>query len=385
MSVPTQAQIHGDVADGYCPVADVFRDNFATRGEVGAGLVIYVDGRPVVDLYGGLADPRTGRPWTCDTPAVVFSCTKGILAVCAYLLVQSGQLDLSAPVTRYWPEFGANGKADIPVRMLFTHRAGLPALDRDLTREQVNAGHPVIEAIEVQRPLWEPGTAYTYHALTYGWLVGEVIRRVTGVPAGEYLRRTLAEPLGLRTWIGLPQHERGSVAWTLAPPGPPMAFPDQVSERSLTMGGAFDFPADADGLVSFNDPAIQAAGIPGAGGVSSADGLARLYAACVSPVAGTPLLTTASVDDAVVVRSQGQQRYGGPDAGQRWGTGFLLRSPRVRPMLSDRSFGHDGAGGHLAFADDRHRVGFGYVINQMGPAEDDRANRLTEALRGCLS
>lgn len=382
--MPTTAPVHGDVADGFGPVADVFRDNFVTRGEVGAGLVVYVDGRPVVDLYGGIADPTTGRPWTRDTPAVVFSCTKGILAVCAYLLVQSGELDLAAPVTRYWPEFGANGKADIPLRLLFTHQAGLPALDRDLSRGQVIAWDPVIAAIEQQRPLWEPGTAYTYHALTYGWLVGEVIRRVSGVPAGEYFRRTLADPLGLRTWIGLPERERDTVAWTLAPPDAPTTYPDLVVERSLTMGGAFDFPADADGLVSFNDPAIQAAGIPGAGGVSSAEGLARLYAACVSPVAGAPLLSTASIDDAVVVRSQGQQRYGGPDAGQRWGTGFLLRSPRVRPMLSDRSFGHDGAGGHLAFADDRHRVGFGYVVNQMGVAEDDRANRLTAALRSCL-
>lgn len=185
MSVPTTAPVHGDVADGFGPVADVFRDNFATRGEIGAGLVVYVDGRPVVDLYGGIADPATGRPWTRDTPAVVFSCTKGILAVCAYLLVQADELDLAAPVTRYWPEFGANGKADIPLRLLFTHQAGLPALDRDLSREQVIAWDPVIAAIEEQRPLWEPGTAYTYHALTYGWLVGEVIRRVAGVPAGS--------------------------------------------------------------------------------------------------------------------------------------------------------------------------------------------------------
>ncbi|MFY1653864.1 serine hydrolase domain-containing protein [Solwaraspora sp. WMMB762] len=384
MTASDQPLVQGDVADGFGRVADVFRDNFATRGEVGAGLAVYVDGRPVVDLYGGLADPRTGRVWQRDTPAVVFSCTKGILAVCAYLLVQSGRLDLAAPVTRYWPGFGRNGKADIVVRDLLTHRAGLPALDRDLTREQVLAWEPVIAAIEEQTPLWQPGTAYTYHALTYGWLVGEVIRRVTGVPVGEFFRDTLAGPLGLRTWIGLPAAERDSVAWTLAPPDNPVSYPDRVSERSLTMGGAFDFPADAAGLVSFNDPAVQAAEVPGAGGVSSAAGLARLYAACVAPVAGPPLLTTASVDDAVVVRSQGRQRYGGPDAGQRWGTGFLLGSPRIRPMLGDRSFGHDGAGGHLGFADDRYRVGFGYVLNQMGPADDDRANRLTAALRDCL-
>jgi CubicO group peptidase (beta-lactamase class C family) len=382
--VPTQTTVQGDVDEGYGPVADVFRDNFASRGEVGAAVVVYHDGRRVVDLHGGVADPRSGRPWTPQTPAVVFSCTKGLLAICGYLLVQQGRLDLDAPVTRYWPEFGRAGKDGIPVRWLFTHRAGLPALDRSFSRDVVIAWDPVIEAIETQPPLWEPGTAHSYHALTYGWLVGELIRRVTGVLPGEFFRTALGDPLGLRTWIGLPASERDGVAWTLAPPGTAQEYPDSVSERALTMGGAFDFPADSDGLVSFNDPAIQAAGVPGAGGVSSADGLARVYAACVSETVGPRLLTAASVDDAVVVRSRGQQRFGWPDAGQRWGTGFLLGSPQVRPMLGERSFGHDGAGGHLAFADDSYRIGFGYVINQMGGPDDDRANRLTAALRACL-
>lgn len=384
MTVPTDTSIRGDVDEGYGPVADVFRDNFRSRGDVGAAVVVYLDGRRVVDLCGGVADHRSGRPWTPETPAVVFSCTKGLLAICAYLLVQQGRLDLDAPVTRYWPGFERAGKADIPVRSLLTHRAGLPALDRAMTRDDVLAWQPVIEAIEAQAPLWQPGSAYSYHALTYGWLVGEVIHRVTGVLPGEFFRAAIGDPLGLRTWIGLPRQEQATVAWTLAPPGEPMSFPDQVSERSLTMGGAFDFPADSDGLVSFNDPAIQAAGIPGAGGVSSAEGLARLYSACVSGTAGPRLLTDASVADAIVVRSQGQQRYGWADAGQRWGTGFLLGSPGVRPMLGERSFGHDGAGGHLAFGDDSYRVGFAYVINQMGGPDDDRANRLTAALRARL-
>lgn len=390
--VHREPSIHGDVDEGYGRVADVFRDNFASRDEVGAAVALYVDGRKVVDLYGGTADPRSGRPWTPDTPVVVFSCTKGMLAVCAYLLVQEGRLDLDAPVVRYWPEFGRHGKEDIPVRWLLSHRSGLPALDRPLTRAEVLDWATVIRAIEEQAPLWLPGTAYSYHPITYGWLVGEVVRRVTGMLPGEYFREALATPLGLRTWLGLPATEREAVAWTLAPPVEPADFSDPVADRAVTMGGAFAFPADDDGLVSFNDPAIQAAGIPGAGAVSTADGLARLYAACVSEVAGAvpgvtsaPLLTRASINDAVTVQSSGQQRHGPPDVGHKWGTGFLLHSPPARPMLGERSFGHDGAGGHCAFGDDAYRVGFGYVVNQMGGAGDDRANRLTAAVRACLA
>ncbi len=366
-------------------MADVFADNFASRGEVGAAVTLYAGGRKVVDLWGGVADTRSGRRWTADTPAVVFSCTKGIIAICAYLLVQQGRLDLDAPVVRYWPEFGQRGKADIPVRWLLAHRAGLPALDRDLTLGEVLAWQPVIEAIERQAPLWPPGTAYTYHSMTYGWLAGEVIRRITGSTPGELLRDTLAAPLGLRTWLGLPAAELASVAWTLAAPPDDQAEPvDPVVERAGTMGGAYPFPADPDGLVSFNDPRIQTGEIPGAGAISTARALARLYAACVSDVDGLRLLTPASVDDATIVRSQGQQVFGPPDAGRRWGTGFMLHSPPIRPMVGERSFGHDGAGGHFAFADDTYQVGFAYILNQMANDGDDRAIRLTAAVRSCL-
>ncbi|MGC5286314.1 serine hydrolase domain-containing protein [Micromonospora sp. DT231] len=380
----TQPQIHGDVDDRFGRVADVFRDNFTSRGEVGAAVTVYVRGSKVVDLYGGVADTRTGRPWDAQTPVVVFSCTKGILAICAYLLAQQGRLDLDAPVTRYWPEFGQHGKADIPVRWLLTHQAGLPAVDRPLTLDEVLAWDPVIKAIEAQAPLWEPGTAHGYHSMTYGWLVGEVIHRITGQLPGAFFADTVAGPLGLHTWLGLPAAESDTVAWGLAPPPDPDPFVDPVAERGITMGGAFAFPADADGLVSFNDDAIRAAGVPGAGAVSTAEGLARLYAACVSELHRGPLLTAASVDDAVVVRSRGQQRHGPPDTGQRWGTGFLLHSPPARPLLGERSFGHDGAGGNLAFADAEHQLGFGYVVNQMRGMGDERANLLTAAVRACL-
>jgi CubicO group peptidase (beta-lactamase class C family) len=383
--------IEGQADDGFGPVVDAFVANFREHGEVGAALAVYVQGRPVVDVWGGLADPRTGRPWTATTPAVVFSCTKGVLAICSYLLVQDGMLDLDAPVTRYWPTFGQHGKEAIAVRWLLAHRAGLPALDGSLTREEVLAWDPVIAAIEAQAPLWPPGSAHAYHTITYGWLVGEVIRRVSGEGVGTFVRLRLAEPLDLRLWVGLPQTERAAVAWLLAP------LPDAdtetaraireaearpVARRAATMCGAFAFPADGD-HVTFNDADIQAAEIPGANGISDARSLARLYAACVGPIDGLRLMTPTSVDDALVVRSSGPQWSGAPDLGDRWGTGFAIASPGS-PLLGPRSFGHAGAGGELAFGDDAHGVGFGYINNQMGGIPDERAGRLVDALRASL-
>ena len=385
------AEVHGGAEDGFGPVADAFAANFIDAGERGAAVVLYDHGHKVVDLWGGVAD-RPGRPWAQDTPAIVFSVTKGVLAICAYQLVGQGRLDLEAPVATYWPEFAANGKAATSVRMLLSHRAGLVALDQDLTFGEVLAWDPVIRAIEAQAPLWSPGTAHSYHTITYGWLVGEIIRRITGRSPGAFLRTELASPLGIDIWIGAPQAVIERAAWL----EPPMPDPDPalgaviaswfanepVADRAGSMGGAFGFPL-TNGQVTFNAPAIQRAEIPGANGMATAEGLARLYAACVSEVDGRRIMTPAQIDDALVVRSFGQQVFGPPDRGERWGTGFALDSP-AQPLLGPRSFGHAGAGGELAFGDDTHQVGFGYVNNQMGGIGDARAARLTAAVRACL-
>ena len=386
------AVIHGGAEDGFGLVADAFAANFMDAGERGAAAVLYADGNKVVDLWGGIAD-RRGRPWLQDTPAIVFSVTKGVLAICAYQLVGQGRLDLDVPVSRYWPEFAAHGKAAISVRMLLSHRAGLVALDQDLTLDEVLAWDPVIRAIEAQAPLWSPGTAYSYHTITFGWLVGEVVRRITGRSPGEFLRTELADPLGLDLWIGAPDSVIERAAWL----EPPMPDPDPVlgaviagwlanepvAGRAGSMGGAFGFPL-TNGQVTFNDPAIQRAEIPGANGMATAEALARLYAACASEVDGRRIMTTAQIDDAIVARSFGQQVFGPPDRGERWGTGFALDSPPAQPLLGPRSFGHAGAGGELAFGDDTHRVGFGYVNNRMGGIGDSRATRLVAAVRSCL-
>ncbi len=389
VSVP----VHGTVDPAFAPVADVFRGNFWERDELGAAVSVYRDGRPVVDLWAGVADRRTGRPWAERTATVVFSCTKGLVAMCAYALVQDGLLDLDAAVTRYWPEFGRRGKEAILVRWLLTHRAGLPALDRTLTRDEILAWDPVIRAIEDQRPLWKPGTAHAYHPNTYGWLVGEVIRRITGASVGTFFRDRFGRPLQLDTWIGLPVSEAHDVARTEMPVDEDEADPQSadgrdasdVPRRALTMNDVLPFPG-ADGEVTFNGADVRAAEIPGGNGISTARSLARVYAACVGPVAGRRVLARESLDDALRVQSSGPQRYGPATStgGLRWGTGFMLASPPIRPMLGPRSFGHDGAGGMLAFGDDEHGIGFAYVTNQMGGTDDDRARRLTAAVRSCL-
>ena len=385
--------ISGDVDEGYGPVMDEFIRNFDDRHDLGSGCTAYVGGRVVVDLWGGIADRRTGRPFEHDSATVIFSCTKGIMAVCTYLLVQRGLVDLDLPMATYWPEFAQAGKDRITVRDVMAHRAGLSYLDTDLTLEDVEAWEPVIRAIEVQKPHWTPEQGHAYHAATIGWLLGELVRRRTGLSAGTFFRRELGDPLGLHTWIGLPASERGRVAW-MEPP-----LPDEDSEmargfaalagerhlvRAMSMGKAFAFPA-ADGTVSFNDPRIQASEIPGAGGISSAASLARLYAACVTGVdGGDALLTRASIDDGLRVRSEGPQLTGQPNDGARWGSGFQISSPPFFPMLGAGSFGHTGAGGQLAFGDVEQGASFAYVTDQMGGFGDRRATSLTDALRRVL-
>jgi CubicO group peptidase (beta-lactamase class C family) len=386
-------RVRGFAEQGYGGVMDTFVAGFVERDDVGACCSVYVDGRPVVDVWGGVADRRTGKEWGHDTAAVIFSCSKGVLAICAYRLVEDGRLELDAPIATYWPEFGENGKSGITVRDALTHRAGLPALDKDLTKDDVLAWDRVIRAIESATPIYSPSDGHFYHAMTYGWLVGEVVRRISGETPGRYFRHSLAEPLGLDTWIGLPREERERVAWMEAP------LPDEDSEaaresariatanplidRSLTMCGAYAFPAEDD-YVTFNDAELQACEIPGANGISTARSLARLYASCVAEVDGLRILSTRSVEDACRERSAGRQLSGLPDDGSRWGTGFQLASPPTQPMLGAGSFGHAGAGGQLAFGDLDHRIGFAYLSNQMGGHGDARARELSIAVQAAL-
>ncbi|WP_016908684.1 serine hydrolase domain-containing protein [Streptomyces xiaopingdaonensis] len=374
---------HGWADEGFGAVADAFARNFADFPELGAATAVYVGGRRVADLWGGVADEATGRAWRQDTPVPVFSCAKGAVSVCAHLLAQEGRLDLDAPVARYWPEFARHGKEAVTCRTVLGHRAGLPALDAVLTFEEIAAWSPVVRALEEQKPLWEPGTAHEYHGHVFGFVIGEVVRRVTGSTPGAYFRRAVGEPFGLRAWIGLPAEEQEARALLAEAEGRPAGpGPEHLLTRIVTMNGALAFPGLHEPH-GWNDPELLGTELPGAGATASADGLAGLYAAAATGIGDRQrLLTPATLTDATGEVSSGEG-WLGFDAGARWGSGFLLDSS-FRPLLGPRSFGNDGAGGQLGFGDDEFGVGFAYVANRMVGHGDARANRLVAAVRSCL-
>ena len=372
-------RIHGWTARGFGGVREAFAANLEHHGDVGAACCVYVRGRPVVDLWAGFADLLGGRLWHEDTVQIVFSATKGITAVCANLLAQRGELDLDAPVAAYWPEFAARGKRHVPVRWVLCHKAGLAAVDGDLTLAEVLAWDPVVAAIAAQAPNWEPGTAHGYHARSYGWIVGEVVRRVTGKTIGRYCAEELAGPLGADCWIGLPAAELARCARIIPPGGGFGAMSSLIPPDSLT-GRVMSGPA---GLFAYdemwNRPDVRAAEMPSSNGVTNARALARIYAACVGEVDGVRLLSPRTVAAASAVHAEGPDRV--LLLPTRYGAGFLL-SPMLAPACGPHAFGHTGAGGSLGFADPEAEMAFGYVTTRMKLelAGDERTRGLVAAV-----
>jgi len=381
------AEVDGWTAPGFEGVRDVFENNFDKGLEIGAAFSAYHRGGKVVDLWGGVADPETGRPWDERTIVLVFSTTKGVTAICANKLAQEGALDVDAPVAKYWPEFAAAGKADIPVSYLLSHQAGLAWVDGEMTLEEALSWEPVVDALARQAPHWEPGTQHGYHATTFGWLVGEVVKRVTGKSVGTYFRQDIAEPLGLDFWIGLPASEESRVATLVGGLADP-ALQDDPQVRELVnsimgphtmLGKALYAPAGVfSGQGVWNSPAVHAAEIPAAGGVGDARSLARLYAACIGEVDGIRLLDESQLERATTQLTSGPNKVL-LDMDIQFGLGFMLGSELM--PLPGRSFGHFGAGGSTGWADPDAGLAFGYVMNRMdmGLTGDRRSFDLTDA------
>jgi CubicO group peptidase (beta-lactamase class C family) len=419
--VTTTVDIHGYAEEGWGAVADAFRANFERHRELGAACCVYLAGSAVVDLWGGVADRRTGRPWRSDTVVTVFSTTKGATAICAHMLAERGVLDLNAPVAQYWPEFGSAGKSGIRVRWLLSHQAGLPVIDAPLTLEEACAWEPVIRALERQMPLWIPGTQHAYHALTYGFMVGEVVRRVTGKTLGAFFADEVARSLGLDSWIGLPEsieprvarlefdpasRDSAAVLDTIVeqlsdavaiPEGARATLeaiwtdPDSVRVRSGTLGGAFGEVGADDGGRS--ERIVRAAEFPASNMVSDARSLARMYAATIGEVDGVRLLRPDTVDEMCIVQTSNSTPYGVPPGMEDFvqsveppfSLGFI-RPYRLMPLLGPRSFGHNGAGGSVAVADPDMAIGLGYVMNFMrSDIRDPRVANLLAAVARCVS
>ncbi|MGV9247268.1 serine hydrolase domain-containing protein [Streptomyces sp. NPDC003710] len=386
--------IYGEVAPGFEPVRAAFMENFTRHGDLGAAVCVYRNGRPVVDLWGGVADAETGRPWTRDTLQLVYSATKGATATAAHMLVERGALDLDAPVAKYWPEFAANGKADIPVRWLLSHQAGLVALDQPVPLKEALAWHPMAAALAAQRPLWTPGTAHGYHGRTWGWLVGEVIRRVSGRSPGRFFADEIAAALGLDFFIGLPVGERDRVSrmvyqrpdvdlTTL----PTESVPEELREQVAAWRDPNSFSNRAYAVtdppeIDFDSPEVQAAELPASNGIGTARALARMYAALIGEVDGVRLLSPGALASGTEEQASGKDQV--MLIPSRFSAGYMLPT-ESNPMMGPSSFGHTGRGGSLAFADPEHGVAFGYAMNNViGGSDDVRAASLVNAVRKCL-
>jgi len=386
--------IHGTSDPRFARVREVFAENFRDRDEVGAAVAVTLDGMPVVDLWAGHSDQARTRPWERDTIVNVYSTTKGMAALCLHQLVDQGRVELDAPVARYWPEFAQAGKQSTTVRTLLGHRAGLAAVKALLPGEALYDWDAMVVALAAQEPWWTPDSAHGYHAVTFGWLVGEIVRRVSGMSLGTYFRDTIAGPLGLDFHIGLADEEHHRVAEMSPPPLPEpgaaslhLALAIMSDPAGLAARAFMNPPSMARGV---NNPEWRRAEIPAANGHTDARSLARVYGALArgGSVDGVQVLSPAGI-----ARCYTQLSHG-PDLvlqlTTRFGHGFMITQPDVPGGSfgpNPRSFGHPGAGGSIGAADPDAKIGFGYVMNRMGPhiLIDPRATALIDAVYAGLA
>ncbi|MGX5682610.1 serine hydrolase domain-containing protein [Schumannella luteola] len=368
----------GVVAPGWTAVRDAFAETLELdRGE-GASLCITVDGRTVVDLWGG-ADPLSGSPFARDSVTIAFSVSKGVAAIALLQLVDRGLVDLDAPVATYWPEFAASGKGAITVREVVSHRAGLPVIELDpLTR--VVDWELATSTLAAQAPQYDTTRFFAYHALSFGFLVGEIVRRVSGLPFADYVQQHIAGPLRLDLWVGQPASAEPQYLPSItddvdaAPAVPVPEAPGICRAVALSAVQLLPLFRRVDGVLGsepFNRPEFRAASIPAGNVVTNARSVARMYAACLNEVDGVRLVSEGLIAEAARDQAAGIRkpacRASDPWATgvpQVWGLGFEI-SNYENPMLGEGSFGHSGMGGRLGFAQLGSGVSFGYVSQRM--------------------
>lgn len=365
---------------------EAFDANFVGDGELGAACAIFQNGRCVFHAWGGVIDSASKALWTEDTVVPVFSVTKGVAAICLLMLVDAGHLELDSPVARYWPEFSAQGKHAVTVREALGHRAGVPVISGPVSVADLSEPAAMAARLADEAPLFKPASRHLYHAVTIGWITSELVRRVTGTSLGHWFRVHLAQRLGLNIQIGRTPVDRSPIATVEVPPDrdTPSLNPMDLFARPISLNGLIR-PSMSGLAEALNDPRMQEIELAGANGLADAHSLARLYQAVIGSTSEPPLISGDTLADGCRVVSLGKQ-WGTGLPGPTWGAGLMLPWS-VQPMLGEGSFGHDGAGGALAFAHAPTGVSFAYVRNRTGPpgVEDPYVYRVVRALADTLN
>jgi CubicO group peptidase (beta-lactamase class C family) len=389
ISGPDEVLVDGHVAEGFEAVREAFVENLRRRGELGAAFAVTCDGAPVVDLWGGIADAATGRTWERDTLQVIFSGTKGLVALCLLILVDRGELEMEAAVARYWPEFAANGKASIRVFEVASHQARLPGIRTPLEQGEILDDRRMAALLAAQPAQTDPRAALAYHALTYGWLCGELVRRVDGRSIGRFFAEEVADPLGLDIWIGLPSELEPRVSQLAYSPDwgrRPLRSPDDIARDELLNQVLNNPPLFPPDRIPWNAPEWHRAEIPGAGGIGTARALARLYGC---------LALGGELDGVRLLRADTLER-GRRALSRRWDPlalahqafafGFEVQTDLLPLGHAIDAFGHRGAGGSVHCAWPSLRAGVSYAMNLMrdDPDGDPRPRALLDAAHAVL-
>ncbi len=354
--------IHGFVQPRFEGARTAFENNFTTGADIGASYCATVEGETVVDLWGGYADEHASRPWAKDTIINVYSTTKTMTALCALLLADRAELDFDAPVARYWPEFAANGKEGVKVSHLMSHSSGLSGWAEPITNDDLYDWEKVTSLLAAQAPFWAPGTAIGYHAITQGYLVGEVVRRISGQSLGTFFRKEIAEPLGADFHIGLPASEDSRVADLIPPPGAPR-LNDLAEPDFLYTNMATNPPIDP---LQTRTRGWRGAEIPAAGGTGNARSVAQIHQILANGgwAKGKRFMSEAGCRKALEFQIEGVDGVLG--VAQRYGMGFGLPSATV-PLPNPNSIFWGGYGGSVIIIDMDARTTLAYVMNKMAP------------------
>ena len=379
MAGPTE--IHGYCDNKFASVKEAFSNNFDQGLEVGASFAATIDGKFIVDIWGGYADEAQTKPWERDTIICVFSTTKVMTSICALILIDRGLLDPDAPVAKYWPEFAQVGKENVLVRHILSHTAGLPALDLPVPMETLYDWNQVVSLLAAEKPWWEPGKDWGYHAFTFGYLVGEVVRRLTGKTLGTFFRDEVAIPLKADFYIGLPEEHESRVAEMIPPPE---LKPGDVGYMppGSQLYRAMNFPIFS--ALDSRNRAFHAAEIPGGNGTGNARSVARVVStvSCGGELEGVRLFGMPIIEKALEEQYYGTSRSWPLPI--RFGLGFGLTSQEMPIGPNSRVLYWGGYGGSVVVMDLDARLAFSYVMNKMGSNPNPRILSIVGALYGAL-